>query len=82
MSRHEATFEIESKGDAYAVRLLAETAYDALREELRHLLEDDTDPNETLQQFAAIREATRGQSAGSLTVIYERDDESSFDARD
>lgn len=72
MSRHEATFEIESKSDAYAVRLLAERMHDTLREELQKSLEDDTAPSEALQQFAAIREATRHQSAGRLTVIYER----------
>ncbi|WP_255167033.1 hypothetical protein [Natrononativus amylolyticus] len=79
MSRYEATFEVESKSDAYAVRLLAEAAYDTLREELRDSLGEDTASDEALQQFAAIREATGRQSTGSLTVIYEQR-EDSFDS--
>ena len=35
MSRHEATFDIDSRADAEAVRLLAERIYDDLREETR-----------------------------------------------
>lgn len=75
MSHHEATFEIESKSDAYVVRLLTETLYDTIREELLSAPGDDTDPSEPLQQFAAIREAARTQSPGTLTVRFEQYDE-------
>lgn len=75
MSRHEATFQIESKSDAYAVRLLTEQLYDTMREELLNAPGDDAGQNETLQQFAAIRDATRSLSPGSFSVRFERDDE-------
>ena len=78
MERHEATFEITSKSDAYAVRLLTEALYDALREELRDSRGDVGEQSQTLEQFAAIHEATKRPSSGSLTVVYERDD-GSFD---
>lgn len=76
MSRHEATFEIETRNDAHTVRILTERIHDTMREELGSSFENDTESNELLQQFAAIREATKNQSSGSLTVIYEQDDES------
>lgn len=75
MSRHEATFEITSKTDAHAVRLLVEQVYDTLREELREPEQGDARAKETLQQFEALREATRRPSPGTLTVIYDPDDE-------
>lgn len=71
MSRYEATFDIDSKTDAHAVRLLVEQAHDTLREELREIGQDDASVKETLQQFEAIREAARRTSPGTLTVIYE-----------
>lgn len=76
MTRHEATFEITSKTDAHAARLFAERAYDTLREELRELGGNEADAKEVLQQFEAIREATRRTSHGRLTVVYESDEES------
>lgn len=72
MSRHEATFEIESETDAHAVRLFAEQAYNTFREELQHPDRNDAPGNGTLRTLEAIREATRQPSPGSLTVIYER----------
>ncbi len=76
MSRYEATFEIKTKSDAHIVRLLAERVYDTMREERSNSLQNNTDLNKLLQQFAAIREAARNQSPGSLTIIYEQHDES------
>jgi predicted ArsR family transcriptional regulator len=75
MSRYEATVEIESETDAHAVRLFAEHAYDTFREELQHPDRDDASVNETLQTLEAIREATRHPSPGSLTLVYERHDD-------
>lgn len=75
MARYEATFEITSKTDAHTVRLLMERVYDTLREELRAPTRDDAPSDETLQQFEAIREATRRLSPATLTVVYERHDE-------
>ncbi len=74
MSRREATFEIESKSDANAVRLLTERMYDTLREELREVGGDDG-ADEALAQFEAIREAASRPSPGTLAVVYEPADE-------
>lgn len=75
MARYEATFEIDAKSDVHAVRRLTERVYDTLREELRHTGRGDATPNETLEQFEAIREAARRSSPGTLTVVYEQRDE-------
>lgn len=77
MNRHEATFTIESKNEAYVVRRLLEQVYDSLREESRATLTDDA-PSDMLQQFATLRDAARHQAPGKLTVVYERH-EGSFD---
>lgn len=75
MARYEATFEIISKTHAHIVRRLMEQVYDTLREELRAPARDESSPNDTLQQFKAIREATRHLSPATLTVIYEQHDD-------
>ena len=74
MARYEATFEINSKTDSHAVRLLTERAYNTIREELQHTDQGDGSLNETLQQFKAICEAASRPSHGTLTVIYEQHD--------
>lgn len=75
MSRHQATFEIRSKADAYAVRLLVDRVYDAIREELRESGDDASPGDETLDELRAIREAVRRPSPGTLTIVYESRDE-------
>lgn len=75
MREYEARFEIESKADAYAVERVLTQLYDALREETRTVREGTTDSTEMLDQFATIRNAAQDPTSGTLTVIYERDDE-------
>ena len=79
MARYEATFEINSKTDSHAVRLLTERVYNTFREELRHSDQVDGSLNRTLEQFKAIREAASRPSHGTLTVIYEQHDKT-FDS--
>ena len=74
MAHHEATFEIKSEIDSHAVRLLIERAYNTIREELQHTDQGDASPNETFQQFKALREAASHSSPGTLTIIYEQHD--------
>ena len=74
MEEYEATFEIDSKTDAYAVERLMNRLYDSLREEARTRHEGSSDSSEMLEQFEAIRTATRQPSPGKLTVVYESQD--------
>ena len=74
MSRHDATFEISSKTNAYAVRRLLEQTYGLVREEVAR-----SDPeggpgvsDETLRAFETICEAMDRPAPGTLTVVYER----------
>ena len=73
MSGHEATFDIDSRADAEAVRLLTERVYDDLREETRE--SEGSGPREMLKAFRAIREATRRPRPGTLTIRYDPRDE-------
>ncbi|WP_076432360.1 hypothetical protein [Haladaptatus litoreus] len=75
MSHYEAVFEIESKSDAEAIRLLAEQVYDALREETREIYRDEDSSTEMLETFEAIRNATRRPTPGTLTIHYDQHDE-------
>lgn len=75
MTRHEATFEIESRTDAHAVRMLTEQVLDTLREERRGLDQDRDTLDETVRDLRAIREAARDLSPGTLTITYEQRDE-------
>lgn len=75
MAHYKATFEINSNLDGHAVRLLTNRVYNTIREESRHTDQGRASPNETLQQFEAIREAARRPAPGTLTVIYEQHDE-------
>jgi|GEM_PF-1156299 len=72
MPEHEATFEIESKSDAYAVQRLMDAIYDSLREESRTLREGSSDSTEMIGQFQAIRDAARQPSPGRLTVTLQQ----------
>jgi len=75
MEEYEATFEVDSKTDAYAVERLMERLYDSLREESRTVREGSSDSTEMLEQFEAIRDAARRHNPGQLTVVYEQRDE-------
>lgn len=71
MEEHAATFEVESKTDAYAIERLTNSLYDSLREESRTIREVSGDSTEMLEQFKTIRDAARDHRPGRLTVIYE-----------
>ncbi|QCJ46878.1 hypothetical protein [Haloprofundus sp. MHR1] len=75
MSRHEATFEIESKTDSYAARRIVERAYDTIREESRSVREGTDDAQALLREFETLRDAARRPTPGKLTIIYEQDDD-------
>lgn len=72
MSKYEATFNIESRADAEAVRLLVERVYDVFREEAEGT--DYTSLDEMLDAFEAIRDATTRPTPGTLTIRYEQRD--------
>lgn len=71
MDKYEATFEVESKTDAHAVERLMNRLYDMLREESRTIRKESADSTEMLEQFKAIRDATRRPTTGTLTMVYE-----------
>lgn len=75
MGEHKATFEIESKADAYAVERLMNRVYDLFREESQTVREGSGDSTEMIEQFQSIRTAARQPTAGRLTVILEQEDE-------
>lgn len=75
MEEFKATFEIESKTDAYAVERLMERLYDSVREESRSIRADADDASATLDQFKTLRDAARRPAPGRLTVVYERRDQ-------
>ncbi|ADQ65965.1 hypothetical protein C499_19332 [Halogeometricum borinquense DSM 11551] len=72
MSKHEATFEIHSKSDSYAVRRILEQAYDTIREESRSVREGTDDATAILQEFKTLREEARQPTTGKLTITYEQ----------
>lgn len=72
MSRHDATFEIGSKTNAYAVRRLLEQTYDVVREEVARTEDRAGSSDETLRAFETICEAMDHPAPGRLTVVYER----------
>lgn len=76
MGEYEATFEIESKADAYAVEKVLTRLYDALREESRTVRDGTTDSTEMLEQFATVRDAAQNPMPGRLTVTFEQNEES------
>ncbi|WP_224270552.1 hypothetical protein [Haloprofundus salinisoli] len=75
MSRHEASFEIESKTDSYAARRLLERAYDTIREESRSVREGTDDAQALIREFETLRDAAKRPTRGKLTIIYEQDDD-------
>lgn len=75
MSQYEASFEIDSKTDAYAVRRILEQAYNTVREESRSVREGSGDASELLQDFRTLRDAAKQPSAGKLTITYEQHDD-------
>lgn len=74
MSRYEASFEIDSQTDSYAVRRILERVYDTIREESRSVRGTDN-ANALLREFETLRDAARDPTPGKLTVIYERDED-------
>lgn len=74
MTRHEATYEINSRADERAVRRLLDRTYDTLREELREVGGDGGDRKDVLQEFETLRDAAKDPSSGRLTIVYESDD--------
>jgi hypothetical protein len=79
MTRHEATFDIEDRSDARAVRRLTERIHDAFREELGAVYDEEEAPVDALDAFETIRNAARDQSPGTLKVVYETDDDGTFE---
>lgn len=75
MSRHEASFEIDSKTDSYAARRILEQAYDTIREESRSVREGTDDADALLREFKALRDAAANPAEGKLTITYERYDD-------
>lgn len=76
MRQYEATFEIDSKADAYAIHRILERVYDTVREESRNVRVGSDDAATLLDEFRTLRDAAAQPASGSLTITYERDDES------
>lgn len=76
MEEYEATFEIETKSEAYAVERLMERLYNAVREESRTIREESGDSTAMLSEFETLRDASERRAPGSLTVRYVQRDES------
>ena len=74
MSRHEASFEIDSKTDSYAARRILEQVYNTIREESRSVREGTDDADELLREFQTLRDAAKHRTPGRLTVTYEQYD--------
>jgi hypothetical protein len=73
MRRYEATFEIDSKTDLYAVRRILERVYDTVREESQELREGSDDGASLLREFETLRDAATEPAVGRLTITYEQD---------
>ena len=74
MTTHEATFEIDSKTDAYAVRKILEQTYNTVREESRSIREGSDDADELLAAFESLKDASEQHAPGRLTITYEVED--------
>lgn len=79
MDRYEASFEIDSKTDAYATRRILEQIYNIIREESRSVREGTDDASELLDAFRTLRDAGKQPAPGSLTISYERYDDEEFE---
>lgn len=75
MTRYEASFEVDSKGDSYAIRRILEKVYDTVREESRTVRENADDATALLQEFETLRDAAQEPSPGELRIVYERYDD-------
>ncbi|WP_255152876.1 hypothetical protein [Halorarius halobius] len=74
MPHYEASFEIDSKTDAYAAQRLLEQVYDTIREESRSVREGTEDADELLREFQTLRDAGKHRTPGRLTITYEQYD--------
>lgn len=72
MSRHEASFEINSETDSYAARRILEQAYDTIREESKSVRENSDDSSELLRSFRTLRDSAKRTTDGELTITYEQ----------
>lgn len=75
MTRHEASFEVDSKTDSYAVRTLLEQAYNTIREESRTVREGSEDASQLLEDFKELRDAAKDPKPGTLTITLEQQDD-------
>jgi len=71
MATYQATFEVDSKSDTYAVERILDQAYDAVREESRSVREGSTDSTALLESFKTLREGAKGSTSGTLIITYE-----------
>jgi len=71
MPTHEATFEIDSKRDAYAVRTMLEQTYNTVREESRSVRDGTDDATKMLASFEELKQAATEPTPGRLTITYE-----------
>lgn len=74
MARYEASFEIDSKTDSYAVRRILERVYNTIREESRSVRDGSDDATALLEQFETLRDAAKQPTPGRLTITYEQYD--------
>jgi len=72
MPTHEATFEIDSKTDAYAVRNILEQTYNTVREESRTVRTGSENADEPLEAFDHLQQAAKQPTPGTLTITYEK----------
>jgi uncharacterized protein YyaL (SSP411 family) len=75
MTRYEATFQVDSKNDSYAVRQMLESVHDVIREESRTVRDGSEDASALLQEFRSLRDAAKEPSPGELTIVYEQYDD-------
>lgn len=75
MPRYEASFEVDSKTDAYAAMHILERTYDTIREESRSVREGSEDASELLREFRTLRDEAKEPTRGKLTIVYEQYDD-------
>jgi len=75
MSSYEATFEVDSKTDAYAVRKILERTYDTVREESRSVRDGSEDSDALLRAFEELKTASKEPTPGTLTITYEKQED-------
>jgi len=75
MPTYEATFEIDSKSDAYAVRTVLEQTYNTVREESRTVRAGSDDADELLDAFEELKNQAQQPTTGRLTITYEVDED-------